>query len=86
MKNVFGSFLLGEVVSLSSPPLHPLSLFHAPSLGDSRDSLTSSSSEPFSKLQMGNAACLEKQIKQTIQGLTGKARGIGNKGNHQQRN
>ena len=39
MKNVFGSFLLGEGVSFSSPPLPPLSLYPAPSLGDNRELL-----------------------------------------------
>ena len=81
----FWVFPVGEVVSFSSPPLHPVSLFHVPSLKDNRDSFTSFS-KPSSKLPTGNAARFKKQIKWTVSVRKGKAKGTGNKGNHQERN
>ena len=78
-------FPVGEVVFFSSPPLHPVCLFHVPSLGDNRDSFTSFS-KASSKLPTGNAARFKKQIKWTIPGRKGKAKGTGNEGNHQERN
>ena len=71
-------FPVGEVVFFSSPPLHPVCLFHVPFLRDNRDSFTSFS-KASSKLPTGNAARFKKQIKRTIPGRKRKAKGTGNR-------